>query len=258
MNQPEIKLLSTDLDGTVFGMPDALVRFQTAWQMVPVEQRPLLVYNSGRRVDDILSLIESGELAGPDYVIGGVGTEIYDFRKSEWRVDFHQVLDAGWDYEQVRSITAQVPGIEPQPDEFVHKFKSSWYLYRATTRQLDALRQSLLRAGIRAEVVYSSDRDLDVLPALANKGNALKWFCGQLGIALNQCIVAGDTANDSAMFLLNEVYGIVPKNVQPELLEQLFDCRVYQASQPMADGILEGLVHYGVLPGSETDDRFER
>lgn len=251
MNRPDIKLFSTDLDGTILGIPEAVDRFKVVWQGVAPEPRPLLVYNSGRRVDDIMTFITTGELPEPDYVIGGVGTEIYDFGKSEWMSGFHEVLQAGWDYETVKSITQKVPGIKPQPDEFLHEFKSSWYLYDATDAQLDELRRSLLGADMQVEVVYSSQQDLDVLPALANKGNALKWLCQQLGISLHQCVVAGDTGNDSAMFLVDEVFGIVPRNAQSELLEHLVDRNVFRASHDVADGILEGLEHYGVLKGSE-------
>ena len=250
MPEFDIQLFSTDLDGTILGIPDAVKRFHAAWQALSPEQRPLLVYNSGRRVDDILTFVSSGELPEPDYVIGGVGSEIYDFGKLQWMTDFHRVLQAGWDYEKVRAIAEQVPGIEPQPDEYLHEFKSSWYLYEASDAQLHELRQNLSAAGMEAEVVYSSQQDLDVLPARANKGNALKWLCSQLGVALNQCVVAGDTGNDSAMFLVGDVYGIVPKNVKAELVQQLVDCHVFQADQEVADGILEGLAHYGVLKGN--------
>ncbi|MEM6883774.1 MAG: HAD-IIB family hydrolase [Verrucomicrobiota bacterium] len=247
MNRPDIKLFSTDLDGTILGIVDAVDRFKTAWEQLLPEECPLLVYNSGRRVDDIMTFVTSCELPKPDYVIGGVGSEIYDFKKSEWMSDFHRVLQAGWDYETVKSVTGRIAGIEPQPDEFLHEFKSSWYLYNATTTQLNELRQHLQNAGMETEVVYSSQQDLDVLPALANKGNALKWLCQHLGISLNQCVVAGDTGNDSAMFLVDGVFGIVPGNAQLELVEQLANRKVYHAKQEVADGILEGLSHYGVI-----------
>jgi len=249
MNPPDIKLFSTDLDGTILGISDAVQRFKNAWEKMESEQRPVLVYNSGRRVDDILTFVTSGVLPQPDYVIGGVGTEIYDFRQSEWMPEFQQVLQAGWDYETVRSIVGQVSGVEPQPDEFLHTFKSSWYLHRATEEQLNKIKQSLSEVGMQVEVVYSSQQDLDVLPKLANKGNALNWLCQHLGISLNQCVVAGDTGNDSAMFLVGDILGILPQNVHSELLEKLDDSRVYQAKHQVADGILEGLAHYGVLRG---------
>ncbi len=250
MLEPEIRLFSSDLDGTILGNPAAVKRFKQAWEAMLPAERPLLVYNSGRRVEDIMTFIEAKVLPDPDYVIGGVGTEIFNFTKSEWMSDFNLALEAGWDLAQVEEIVGRVPEIESQPPEFLHAYKSSWYLYDATTEQVDALRATLKAAGMQVEVVYSSRQDLDVLPQQANKGNALKWLCAQVGIELDQCVVAGDTGNDSAMFLVDGVYGIVPKNAKPELLHHLVDRHVFAASQEVADGILEGLIHYGVIKGN--------
>lgn len=249
MQTPDIRLFSTDLDGTILGISEAVERFKSAWELLPAAERPLLVYNSGRRVEDIRTLVKSGELPEPDYVIGGVGTEIFDFKNTEWMTEFHQVLKQGWDYAKVQQIVGSFADIQPQPEEYLHEFKSSWYLYDASETQLESLRQRLQGAGMKVEVVYSSRQDLDVLPALANKGNALKWLCQRLGVGMNQCVVAGDTGNDSAMFLVDDVYGIVPQNAKPELLSQLVDRRIYKAAGKVADGILEGLTHYGVITG---------
>ena len=63
----------------------------------------------------------------------------------------------------------------------------------------------------------------------------------------SQVLVAGDTANDSAMFLLEGVSGIVVENALPELLAVIGSNRTYVARQAMADGVLEGLSHFGIV-----------
>ena len=55
-----IKIFSTDLDGTLLGNPEAAARFATAWASLPDEHRPLLVFNSGRLIDDTRHLVETG------------------------------------------------------------------------------------------------------------------------------------------------------------------------------------------------------
>ena len=66
-------------------------------------------------------------------------------------------------------------------------------------------------------------------------------------IALRDVVVAGDTGNDSSMFLLPDVKGIVVENALPELLSAALNQQTFVARSAMADGVLEGLAHFGVL-----------
>ncbi len=87
-----------------------------------------------------------------------------------------------------------------------------------------------------------------MLPRRADKGNALAWLCRRLEIPLAQVLVAGDTGNDSSMFLLPDVKGIVVENAQPELFEAVVKLPVFVSTKIMADGVLEGLKHFGIIP----------
>ncbi|HVU33867.1 MAG TPA: HAD-IIB family hydrolase [Opitutaceae bacterium] len=247
-DRPPIRLFSSDLDGTLLGNPESAQRFKLAWEALKPDRRPLLVFNSGRSAKDTRSLVAARRLPEPDYIIGGVGTELHNFRTGRDEPDFNAQFGEGWDLAKVEAIMEAMPGVERQPPEFLHPYKSSWYLYRADREKIDELRRRFREAGLDVNVVYSSLRDLDVLPRRADKGNALAWLCRQLGIALDQVLVAGDTANDSAMFLLPGVHGIVVENAQPELFEAVVKLPVFVTRKVMADGVLEGLNHFGVIP----------
>lgn len=154
----------------------------------------------------------------------------------------------------MREIASQFPGMRPQPDEFQHNFKSSWLLERASRAAIRQLKEKLAGAGLAVNVVYSSARDLDVLPANATKGGARSWLCAHLAIPLDQVLVAGDTGNDASMFRLPGPRGIIVENAQPELFEATVDIPAYTSRQIIADGVREGLCHYGVtcvLPSRE-------
>lgn len=245
-SQP-IRLFSTDLDGTLLGNAEGTRRFCAAWQSLADDERPLLVYNSGRLVADMRDQVRQGLLPAPDYYIGGVGTEIHDERNQRPLDGFHAALQTGWDRDRVEEVMRGIPEVEPQPEHWQNPHKSSWYLHQAEPAALDHVQTRLQEAGLQVAVVYSSQRDLDVLPAHATKGGALAWLCAQLDIPLNRVLVAGDTGNDSGMFLLPGVRGIIVQNAQPELLEATVRMESYTARQVMADGVLEGLCHYGVV-----------
>lgn len=201
--------------------------------------------------DNVRELVADGLLVAPDYVISGVGTEIFGARTWEPLTDFNARFSEGWDLPLIEKIVGSHPGVERQPPGFLHPYKSSWYLHRATAEIIWELEKKLKDAGLVVNVIYSSQRDLDVLPALANKGNALAWLCERLHIPLPQVLVAGDTANDSSMFRLPGVRGVVVENAQPELYEDTVELPVFCATRVMADGVIEGLEHYGVV--SEDD-----
>ncbi len=242
-----IRLFSSDLDGTLLGNPEATQRFKHTWEKLPPRRRPLLVYNSGRLVDDMRHFVREDTLPAPDYYLGGVGTQIYDARTERFLEDFYQFLSEDWDLPRIEAAVGAYPGVRRQPDEFQHKYKSSWFLERATPEQLGELRQRLAAAGVGATLVYSSQRDLDILPPRATKAGALQWLCTKLRIGLDETLVAGDTGNDSIMFRLPGVRGIIVENAQPELFEATVEIPVYTARAVLADGVLDGLLHYGVI-----------
>lgn len=241
-----VKIFSSDLDGTLLGNHEATARFRDYWSALPQEEKPLLVYNSGRTVADMLSLLEKDILPQPDWLIGSVGTQIYQMSTGQYDESFAQAFGHGWSLSAVEAIVSSMPGIEKQPPQFLHPYKSSWYLEHADAAAIHDLEAKLSDAGLDATVVYSSARDLDILPAHADKGKALEWLCGSLSIPGGEVVVAGDSGNDSSMFRLPEARGIIVENAQPELYEATVQLPVFCSSRVMADGVIEGLRHYGL------------
>jgi sucrose-6F-phosphate phosphohydrolase len=243
-----IRLFASDIDGTLLGKLDASRAFRETWESLPEKTRPLLCYNTGRMLDDTIALVDDGVLPAPDYLICGVGTLIHDFRNKRELKSFQSILEDGWDLAEVeKTVRLVFPNAEKQPDYHQTAYKSSWFLHHAGEDDLQRLDEALEQARLSINIVYSSSRDLDVLPKCADKGNSLSWLLKDLGIAREQTVVAGDTGNDSAMILKKGVKGIVVGNAQPELLEAVIGRKAYLAEECFADGVLEGLIHYGVI-----------
>lgn len=235
-----IKLLCSDLDGTLLGYDGAARRFKQAWEALPPESRPLLCYSSGRLLDDIFELLKTETLPRPDYIIGGIGTQFYDAKLGQ-AIGLAGEFRDGWDLARVEKIMMNVPGVTHQPPQFLHSRKSSWYLHNASVETVNALRKQLADSGLDVSVIYSSDLYLDVLPSSAGKGRSLQRLCEFIGVPLNSVVVAGDGGNDVEMFLLPEVNRILIANARQELCDAVAHLPAYAAANAFADGVLEGL-----------------
>lgn len=249
-----MRLFSTDIDGTIFDGAESARKFIDYWRRSPGDPNtPVLVYNTGRSLQDTLQLIENEGLQRPDFIIGGVGTQVYDVRRGSECVEWHDELGSAWNFDVAGEVVEELTDAAPQPPECQNAFKSSWFLDGAERATLDALVSELERRGVDAQAVYSSQRDLDILPVAANKGNALAWLCRQLDIPTTEVVVAGDSGNDATMFQVPGVTGIVVANAEQALLDATASCQTFRARECCVDGVMEGLEHLrltGRLPAA--------
>ena len=247
--QHNIKLLSFDIDNTLIDFHTHKSNFPKIWKKYKPNKGIKLAYNTGRLIDDVLNLINKGTLPKPDYIISGVGTHIYDYNKKQVVKEFNQVLEEGWDLNTVESIIQNIDHpISDQPSRFQHAYKRSYFFHDATPQLIESIEKDFAEANMYINVVYSGEQYLDILPKWANKGNVLQWLLKKLDLKPSNALVAGDSGNDSAMFDMEDVKGIVVANAHEELYKYTKHRQIYHAEGEYGDGVIEGLIYYGILP----------
>ena len=233
-------LLISDVDYTLLGDDEHLEEFSDWYRANKSQVR--LVLTSGRFPDSIIESVETTRLPDPEIIIGGVGSEIWFYPSRDVVPGWPVCKPEHWNGDRVRSILARFERLEPQPDEFQSDYKVSYFLHNADVAELEQVRAMLGEQSVHADLVYSSQRDLDVLPRGCNKGSAAEYVAHYLGFAPCDVIVCGDSANDTAMFDY-DFPGIVVGNAHPEL-QALHNPLVYQSTYKYAKGVLDGIEYW--------------
>jgi sucrose-6F-phosphate phosphohydrolase len=233
-------LFVSDMDDTMLGDDAALGRLAEA--LMEIRGQIVIAYNSSRPCASLKeTLAQNNNLPKPDYLIGALGTEIEDF-PAGGRIDaYSRNLKAGWQRDKVAALMEQL-GFAAHADEFQTEFKASYHAPGDAQfqRVLDHLRE----AGLNAKVIFSGNKNLDIIPPGADKGKAVIFLHRMLGFHPEQVIVAGDSANDREMFL-HTFKGIIVGNAD-EALQSLSSPNIHHAQSACAAGVLEGLRHWGM------------
>jgi mannosylfructose-6-phosphate phosphatase len=236
------RLLVSDLDGTLLGDDDALGRFRDWWSNA-ADDGWSLVYATGRTLTSVDGLVSDGMLPRPLAVISNVGTEIHGTESGRWSAwPGWPTWDPGWIVEPARRMLIDRVGMRPQIEANQTRWKASFDAPGMRSDAVEQVRADLAAAGIEATVVYSSDRDLDVMPPGSGKAAAARLVARDLGLDDGSVIAAGDTGNDLDL-LTAGFRGIVVANARAELLE-LRHPSVYHARSAHAAGVLEGIRHW--------------
>ena len=238
-----VRMLVSDMDGTLLGDAEATRAFCNWWKTQGRNTR--LVYTSGRFIESVADSVREHGLPLPDAIIGGVGTEISDGVTDQRDLEWERRWRPTWDRDAVVDALGVFDELKLQPDVFQSLGKVSYYLNRAGSEQLNDIRRAVSDRGIPAEIIYSSDRDLDILPRGVNKGSAAAYLARCWSIDASEVVACGDSGNDLDLFRQG-FRGIVVANAQAELLVSVGG-DAYFASKPFAAGVVEGLSHWSLV-----------
>lgn len=270
MADPDRLILASDLDGTLAD-GSAAARAELL-RLLAAHPAASTLYVTGRTVASARALCRRAALPAPAVLIADVGTRVVHGLGPDPVEPIEREIVARWPgvgpvqerLDRITALSAQVIDtphrasywIEPvrrmrgaANDEFAARGAGDASLGEAAERiaaEVGAEVEAAL-AGLGVDVLVSANVFLDVLPRGVNKGWTLRRVLDWLGADGGACVVAGDSLNDLALFETGHA-GIAVGNCEPALRRAVETLgHVYLAEAHGAEGVLEGLRHYGRL-----------
>lgn len=230
-------LLATDLDGTFVGDEAGLRELLDYYDSLP--ERVALAYVTGRHRVSAMDLIRGEGLPVPDILVTDVGTSVFAGPALAEDLGWKHRMSENWNPQAVLRIAEGIPGIRLQdlPDTRRVSFDADG------GEPAEKLRSALSAESIPHTFVFSSGRDVDILPEGGGKGEALRYVIGKFAEERARVLVAGDSGNDLDMLMLGYP-SVIVSNARPELLEAEDHETLFRASRPCAGGILEAWMHF--------------
>lgn len=272
MNGTAPVLLCADLDGTLVPNGQHPESPQARALLRGLARHPAfsLAYVSGRDLQRLRQAVAHYALPEPDFAIGDVGTSLYEVWDGHWHACGHWRAQLGEDWlgrtaPELHPLLADLPGLRKQEPGKQQRFKLSYY--SATDgdpgQLLNRVRERLAGAGLRASLVWSLEETtgrglLDVLPARADKRQAIEYLMHNRGFPSEHTVYAGNSGNDMSV-LTSGLHSVLVANAPPEvarsalqtLRERGWADRLYLARGGLlgmngnyAAGVLEGLAHF--------------
>ncbi len=199
---------------------------------------------TGRRIDSALSLIRKHAIPTPDILISSLGTRIHYGRNLTEDDAWTNHIDHAWAPVRTRRLIDNLPGLKKQAKSEQGDFKLSWYYDEKHAPSAQEIIDLMRQHEITANLFLSFGQFLDIVPARASKGQALRFVAQRLEIPLENTLVAGGSGADEDMMRGNPMAVVVANRHHEELSQLDTRDRIYFADRPHAAGILEAIDHF--------------
>ena len=265
-----LRLLCTDLDRTLIpnGKQEELPGSRQRFAKLIDENAIHLAFVSGRDHKLVDAAIQEYHLPTPDYVIADVGSSIYQCHANEWALmeTWHQQISQDWGGRtsgELSEYFRNIPDLMMQEASKQGRFKLSYYLSLDVdpTEICTQIKTQAQQQQVSISLIYSVDEQkqiglLDILPASANKREAIGYLAERLAINLNEVLFAGDSGNDLEV-LASGVPSVLVANAMDSVKQDainmaeragnsdtLYLAHGVNGNGNYADGIMEGIQHF--------------
>jgi sucrose-phosphate synthase len=243
------RAIFSDLDQSLIGNAEGLSRLTAVLR----QNRTSAIFGivTGRRLDSALVIMRRNSIPVPDVLITSLGTQIH-YGKQLITDDFWaKHINYLWQPISVRSALQEIPGLIPQPYVEQSRYKIAYHYDPTVAPPVEEIIALLRTRELTVNVIHAFGQYLDILPARASKGQALRYVAQRWEIPLENILVAGGSGADEDMMRGNTL-AVVVGNRHYEELSQLEDLeQIYFATQDHALGILEAIDYYDFFNSGE-------
>lgn len=234
----------SDLDGTLIdGHQAAGLEELKAW-LLRHQSKVAFGVATGRNKELTRQALETFAMPDPDIVICAAGSQIFYTANLIPDSGWESHIDFQWKREALQKALYRFPGIRLQEQDAQWPFKLSYYLEAGFDEDaLANLYKYLDDKKLRAKILITEQKYMDLLPYRASKGNAVRYLSYKWKMPMEQIVTAGNSGNDIDM-LKGKCKGIVVANYSPEMEGLRRHKHILFAPSPLAVGVLEGLQHY--------------
>jgi hypothetical protein len=265
-------LLCTDLDRTLLpnGEPPESPGARRLFRRVANRDDVQLAYVTGRDRRLVEEAIEQYALPTPNWLIADVGTSLYRVQQGRWHrsADWDARLEHCWrgrSSEDLAPLLADLKELTLQEPIKQGRHKLSFYhAPEAPSGALQArIQQRLDDDDLAAKLVFSVDEAagvglLDILPAMADKLQAVRFLIEQHDYRREHTLFAGDSGNDLEI-LVSDIPSVIVANARTAVIQQAQQLSRQAGTQAQlyvagggflgmngnyGAGILEGLAHF--------------
>jgi sucrose-phosphate synthase len=192
----------------------------------------------------VLTILKRHCIAAPDVLITSLGTEIYYTAELIPDVAWSLHIDHSWTPLVLRRVLESLPGLSPQRKSEQSRFKVSYFYDVQLAPPIEEILGVLRQQDLSVNATLSFGQYLDLVPARASKGQALRYVTSRYNIPLDHTLVTGGSGGDADMLRGNTLGVVVANRHQEELSDLTANEQVFFASRAHAWGILEAISHY--------------
>jgi len=245
------RILVCDIDNTLVGDKQSLE--QLLARIHGMDGKVGFGVATGRNIESTLKVLKEWNVPMPDLLITAVGSEIHYGHQMIKDEDWKKHINYRWQPTAIKKAIKKFPGLKMQAQSEQLQFKISFDVNPNKVPPMREISAYLRQHDLHVKLIYSHQAYLDVMPIRASKGLAVRYIAMKWGIAPDRILVAGDSGNDEEM-LKGNTLGVVVGNYSRELSKLKGRDRIYFSDTAYAQGVIEGMEHYGFLSSISAAD----